>query len=62
MIGPLSVGKNAAKAGYKRFGKKGALAGGLAGVGGYVLVKRTLERAATTDDADTTAGTESAEG
>lgn len=50
MIGPLSLGKKAAKLGYKRFGKKGAVAGGIAGAGGYALVKRALKRGTTSDE------------
>ncbi|WP_458207498.1 hypothetical protein [Haladaptatus sp. NG-SE-30] len=40
MLGPLTVGKKAAKFGYRRFGKPGAVIFGAGSVGGYFLVKR----------------------
>lgn len=42
MIGPLTIGRKAAKYGYKRYGVPGAIVAGLGGIGGYVFVKRKL--------------------
>ncbi len=50
MFGPLTVGKKAAKAGYKRFGLPGAIAAGTAGAGGYVIARKKLKSAATSDE------------
>ncbi|WP_227352963.1 hypothetical protein [Haladaptatus salinisoli] len=47
MLGPLTVGKKAAKFGYRRFGKPGAVVFGAGSVGGYYLVKRKLKSKAT---------------
>ncbi|WP_458188762.1 hypothetical protein [Haladaptatus sp. NG-WS-4] len=43
MLGPLTVGKKAAKFGYRRFGKPGAVVFGAGSVGGYFLVKRKFK-------------------
>jgi hypothetical protein len=43
MLGPLTVGKKAAKFGYRRFGKPGAVVFGAGSVGGYYLVKRKFK-------------------
>jgi hypothetical protein len=58
MFGPLTVGKKAAKAGYKRFGLPGAIAAGTAGAGGYVIARKKLKSAATSDETDGSAGEE----
>lgn len=42
-IGPLSVGKKAAKFGYKRYGIPGAVMAGGAGAVGYVAVRRAVK-------------------
>ncbi|SIR57529.1 hypothetical protein SAMN05421858_2903 [Haladaptatus litoreus] len=57
MLGPLTVGKKAAKFGYRKFGKVGAVAFGALAVGGYFVVKRKIKTAmsgdsTTTDDED----------
>jgi hypothetical protein len=43
MIGPLTIGKKAAKVGYRKFGVPGALALGLGAVGGYLVVRRKVK-------------------
>ncbi|WP_435156031.1 hypothetical protein [Haladaptatus sp. DFWS20] len=43
MLGPLTVGKKAAKFGYRRFGKLGAVAFGAFAVGGYFIVRRKVK-------------------
>jgi hypothetical protein len=44
-IGPLSIGKKAAKFGYKRYGIPGAVMAGGAGAVGYVVVRRAVKMA-----------------
>ena len=43
MFGPLTVGKKAAKFGYKRYGIPGAVAAGSTGVLGYLVVRRAVK-------------------
>lgn len=50
MLGPYTVGKKAAKHGYKRFGLPGAIAAGSAAAVGYVALRRALKRAMSGED------------
>ncbi|WP_266079516.1 hypothetical protein [Haladaptatus caseinilyticus] len=43
MLGPLTVGKKAAKFGYRKFGKFGAVVFGAVAVGGYFAAKRKVK-------------------
>lgn len=43
MLGPLTVGKKAAKFGYRRFGKVGAVAFGAVAVGSYLVARRKFK-------------------
>lgn len=45
MIGPLTIGKKAAKFGYKRYGIPGAVVAGGAGTVGYLVVRRAVKSA-----------------
>lgn len=42
-LGPLTVGKKAAKFGYRRFGKKGAVVFGIGAVGGYLVLRKKVK-------------------
>ncbi|SIR12787.1 hypothetical protein SAMN05421858_1526 [Haladaptatus litoreus] len=53
MIGPFTVGKKAAKFGYKRYGIPGAVVAGGAGTVGYLAVKRAVKSVAKSEDAGT---------
>ncbi|WP_049969131.1 hypothetical protein [Haladaptatus cibarius] len=53
MLGPLTVGKKAAKFGYRKFGKVGAVAFGAIAVGGYFVVKRKIKTAMAGDSTET---------
>ena len=43
MFGPLTIGKKAAKFGYKRYGIPGAVAAGSTGIIGYIAVRRAVK-------------------
>ncbi|WP_101294347.1 hypothetical protein [Halegenticoccus soli] len=43
MLGPLAVGKKAAKYGYRRFGVPGAVLAGIGTAAGYVAVRKKLK-------------------
>jgi hypothetical protein len=45
MLGPLTVGRKAAKWGYRKYGLPGGTATGAAGVAGYVVAHRKVRRA-----------------
>ncbi|WP_328517182.1 hypothetical protein [Haladaptatus caseinilyticus] len=53
MFGPLTVGKKAAKFGYKRFGIPGAVVSGSAGLIGYIAVRRAVKSVVKGKDVDT---------
>lgn len=44
MIGALTVGKKAAKFGYKKYGVPGAILAGAGGVAGLVVAKKGFKR------------------
>ncbi|ODR81645.1 hypothetical protein BG842_08650 [Haladaptatus sp. W1] len=44
-LGPLTIGKKAAKFGYKRYGIPGAVMAGSAGAVGYIAVRRAVKAA-----------------
>lgn len=44
MIGALTVGKKAAKFGYKKYGVPGAVLAGAGGIAGLVVAKKGLKR------------------
>lgn len=52
-LGPLTVGKKAAKVGYRRFGKLGAVVFGIGAVGGYLVVKKKVKSMMKGDTDDT---------
>ncbi|WP_435154099.1 hypothetical protein [Haladaptatus sp. DFWS20] len=52
MIGPLTIGKKAAKFGYKRYGIPGAVVAGGAGTVGYLAVKRAVKSAVKRESVD----------
>ncbi|MFB9806527.1 hypothetical protein ACFFQF_15220 [Haladaptatus pallidirubidus] len=53
MIGPFTVGKKAAKFGYKRYGIPGAVVAGGTGAVGYLAVKRAVKSVAKSKDTGT---------
>ncbi|WP_423743587.1 hypothetical protein V5735_11145 (plasmid) [Haladaptatus sp. SPP-AMP-3] len=62
-LGPLTVGKKAAKVGYRRFGKAGAVAFGIGAVGGYVVLRKKVKSmmAGDTDDSSSDDGAETSD-
>lgn len=60
MLGPLTVGKKAAKFGYKKFGAPGAVIGGVGAAMGYRWLKKRTKRAAMDELAENPRGPSSA--
>ena len=44
MIGAFTIGKKAAKFGYKNYGVRGAVVAGIGSVVGFILVKKGARR------------------
>ncbi len=51
-LGPLTVGKKAAKFGYRRFGKKGAVVFGIGAVGGYLVLRKKVKSMLASDSTE----------
>lgn len=52
MIGAITVGKKAAKYGYRKYGVPGAVVAGAGGVAAVVAVRNVVESRTETDDTD----------
>ncbi len=64
-LGPLTVGKKAAKYGYRRFGKKGAVVFGIGAAAGYLVLKKKVKsmlKGETTDSSSSDEGAGKGEG